>query len=30
MQRCVMVDLNSLRIGWRNSPDTAHCTYNAY
>jgi hypothetical protein len=30
MQRCVMVDLNSLRIGWRNSPATAHCTYNAY
>jgi len=30
MQRCVMVDLNSLRIGWRNSPDTALCTYNAY
>ena len=30
MQRCVMVDLNSLRIGWRNSPATADCTYNAY
>jgi prepilin-type N-terminal cleavage/methylation domain-containing protein len=30
MQRCVMVDLNSLRIGWRNSPATALCTYNAY
>ena len=30
MQRCVMVDLNSLRIGWRNSPDTELCTYNAY
>jgi|GEM_PF-3561704 len=29
MQRCVMVDLNSLRIGWRNSSDTALCTYNA-
>jgi prepilin-type N-terminal cleavage/methylation domain-containing protein len=29
MQRCVMVDLNSLRIGWRNSPATAFCTYNA-
>lgn len=29
MQRCVMVDLNSLRIGWRNSSATANCTYNA-
>jgi prepilin-type N-terminal cleavage/methylation domain-containing protein len=29
MQRCVMVDLNSIRIGWRNSPTTALCTYNA-
>jgi prepilin-type N-terminal cleavage/methylation domain-containing protein len=28
VQRCVMVDLNSLRIGWRNSPATALCTYN--
>ena len=30
MQRCVMVDLNSLRIGWRNSSSTPLCTYNAY
>ena len=30
MQRCVMVDLNSLRLGWRNSSGTALCTYNAY
>jgi prepilin-type N-terminal cleavage/methylation domain-containing protein len=30
MQRCVMVDLNSLRIGWRNSSATPLCTYNAY
>jgi len=29
MQRCVMVDLNSLSIGWRNSSATALCTYNA-
>jgi prepilin-type N-terminal cleavage/methylation domain-containing protein len=29
MQRCVMVDLNSLRIGWRNSSSTSLCTYNA-
>lgn len=29
MQRCVMVDLNSLRLGWRNSSTTASCTYNA-
>jgi prepilin-type N-terminal cleavage/methylation domain-containing protein len=30
MQRCVMIDLNSLRIGWRNSPTqaTAPCIYN--
>ena len=27
LQRCVMVDLNSLRIGWRNSAAEA-CTYN--
>jgi len=27
LQRCVLVDLNSLRIGWRNSADTP-CTYN--
>jgi len=27
LQRCVMVDLNSLRIGWRNPGDEA-CTYN--
>jgi hypothetical protein len=27
LQRCVMVDLNTLRIGWRNSADNA-CTYN--
>jgi len=30
VQRCVMVDLNSLRIGWRNSPSTEFCTYNGY
>jgi prepilin-type N-terminal cleavage/methylation domain-containing protein len=29
LQRCVMVDLNSLRIGWRNSADEA-CTYNGH
>jgi len=30
MQRCVMVDLNFVRIGWRNSsiPAVAPCTYN--
>ena len=31
VQRCVMVDINSLRIGWRNSAPTAQdatCTYN--
>ena len=27
LQRCVMVDLNTLRIGWRNS-DAEACTYN--
>jgi prepilin-type N-terminal cleavage/methylation domain-containing protein len=27
LQRCVMVDLNTLRIGWRNS-DAGACTYN--
>jgi prepilin-type N-terminal cleavage/methylation domain-containing protein len=29
LQRCVMVDLNSLRIGWRNSAAEA-CTYNGH
>ena len=29
LQRCVMVDLNTLRIGWRNSADEA-CTYNGH
>jgi len=29
LQRCVMVDLNSLRIGWRNS-DAEACTYNGH
>jgi prepilin-type N-terminal cleavage/methylation domain-containing protein len=29
LQRCVMVDLNSLRIGWRNSAGEA-CTYNGH
>jgi prepilin-type N-terminal cleavage/methylation domain-containing protein len=31
VRRCVMVDLNTLRMGWRNSRPTAgdaHCTYN--
>jgi len=30
MQRCVMIDLNSLRMGWRNSPTPADapCIYN--
>jgi len=30
VQRCVMVDLNSFRIGWRNSSSIPLCTYNAY
>jgi len=29
LQRCVMVDLNTLRIGWRNS-EAAQCTYNGH
>jgi len=29
LQRCVMVDLNTLRIGWRNSAAEA-CTYNGH
>jgi len=29
LQRCVMVDLNTLRIGWRNS-DATPCTYNGH
>lgn len=27
VQQCVLVDLSSLRIGWRNSPRTELCTY---
>jgi len=27
-QRCVMVDLNSLRMGWRNPEESLTCTYN--
>jgi hypothetical protein len=27
VQRCVMVDLNSVRLGWRNTEAAATCTY---
>ena len=27
VQRCVLVDLNSVSLGWRNTPTTPSCTY---